>query len=851
MKKKIYNSFIVALFLLSSCCLNFHQAHAEEASDIESDSIPVMPKITVMGTNTDTFTATQVIDQDLIDKLPSSNGNINELLQIVTGVQFSESNDDSRTGGEIKPPEISVSGGRTADNSYLFDGTSINSLLDPDFTDVTNYDNVPGHSQRFFLHDHLVEEVSVLRANIPAKYGSFTGGVVEVKSIDPEPEISGELSYRTTRSVWGQFHIDQDEEEDFYDSDSADNQPRFTKHETNATLHIPINDEMGVLFDYSQLQSKIPLNNFDQKTDQRRRNENYFLKFVATPTATTELRLSATYAPYQEDYNLPNTLNSDYRLIGGGYKLNTELYRQTSFGQFDFNINYQESENSREAPNEKFSWRNTASKDWGEGVISPEGSYGDMEKLERSVAANLDYTFNELTVGKTTHTFGAGTELSYLHATHDRTEDSTQYIAWLADGSSTRYPVIPCPPGDEHCFDGEQFIFSKTIRPANEASANIFNIQAYLEDQVAFDRLSLRQGVRVSYENYQKNLNIAPRLAAAYDLFNNNGTVINGGYNRYYGTNLLALELSSQQAINKIYTRCIEDPEGGSCDTDIPYDFPRYSPNYDWVEIDSSSFRTGRFSELKTPYSDELTIGIEQFFLGGQLELLYIDREYKDQIVSVTLDTVEIDDIGYKFTEWRNAGRRSHEEVSLSWERSWHKHYLSMSTTWQKTKSNSSSYTDTFSEHQDDEPDELDELVWYDLKLTSRSNIPLNDYNRPYKANLVYAVDLPYNFAFTNVTNYRSSYKIVERISSGEVPMADGSLVDVTDLDHDYYAQVKKPSDLTFDWQFSWHTPESTGNSLKITLDIMNVFSRKVKIGTEENGYKLGRQYWAGLSYKF
>lgn len=808
-----------------------------------------MPKVTVTGKPIDTLTSTETIDSELLKKTPSGNGNISERLEILPGVQLSENHNNSRSGGEIEPTDLSISGGRSADNNYIFDGSSISSSLDPDFTGTHNYDNIPGHSQRLFLLDHLVDEISVLKANIPASYGDFTGGVVEIKSINPEPEFTGEISYRTTRSDWGQFYLDPDSEEDFYNSTSGDDQPSFVKHETSTTLHIPINNEMGFLFDYSRLESSIPITGAEQKKVQRRRNENFFLKFVNTPKTDTEIHISATYAPYVEDRNLEKTLNSDYKLKGGGYSLTGGGKKKTKLGQLDFNINYQESQNSREAPNAWYSWKITPSKDWGTTTTSShEGGYGDLEKYERSISTKFDFNFKKLDFKKHKHSFNAGSELSYLQGTYDRTEEFTQYIAYLADGSASKYPILACSIGDPLCIEGEQFIYYKNVRPINKAKADIFNIHTYIEDQIEINKLSIRPGIRVSYENYQKNLNFAPRFAAAYDFFGNQKTIFKGGYNRYYGSDLLTLELKSQQAQATKSFRCVDDGTG-SCDYSA---VPRYSPDYDWLVKTETSVSTSRVSDLKTPYSDELTLGITQSFFGGELELLYIDREYKDQIITVTLDTIETDDLDYKYSEWRNSGRRSHEELSLSWQKSGKNYFVSFNVTWEETKSNSSSYLDSFAEHQiDDETNDLDLPVWYEGKLTSLNNVPTNDYNRPYKASLIYTAKLPYNFAFTNVTNFRSRYQVVERISSGNVVMPNGSIVDVKTLDNDYYDKVTKPSDLTFDWKFSWASPEWSNNSVTFTLDIYNVFNRKVEIGTEDDEYKLGRQFWAGLTYKF
>lgn len=231
------------------------------------------------------------------------------------------------------------------------------------------------------------------------------------------------------------------------------------------------------------------------------------------------------------------------------------------------------------------------------------------------------------------------------------------------------------------------------------------------------------------------------------------------------------------------------------------------------------------------------------------MELLYINREYKDQIITVELDR---DDDGITYYEWDNSGRRTHDEISLSWDRSWQKHFFSCNITWQETKSNSSTVSDKFDIHQEgSDPDELDLPVWYKLELIDKSQLPLNDFNRPYRASLVYSTSLPFNFTFTNTTNYRSRYQIIEKVTSGDVPTPDGSIVDVDTLDNDYYQDKTVHSSLLFDWKIAWQSDLWRGNAISFTLEILNVFNRKVEIGTTEDGFLLGRQYWAGMTYKF
>ncbi len=815
---------ILLLFIPQIVCADNSQTELPATTA----SLPVMPTVHVEAMRIAPTTGTTIIDKEMIEKLPRNNGNLTDLLETVPGVQFAEGFESSKTGGEIRPAEVSIAGGRTEDNNYILDGAGNNSLLDPAYSDIKNADNIPGHSQELFLLDHLIDNLTVLRANIPARYGGFTGGIIEVETIDPESELGGRLSYDMTRSAWGKFHINSDDKEVFYNSSDAENQPNFTKYRLNTTLNIPLNEKIGILFDYARIHSKIPLQLIGDNKSQYRENENVFLKLVASPQSGTELKLSTTYAPYEGTYYLKNTLNSDYKLIGGGWKLNGQLNQDTDKGQIEFNVNFQESHNTREAPANKYSWYATPTKDWGaslETQRSQEGGYGDIEKQQKTLTTNINFEAHPITKKTITHYINTGLELSYAEATFDRTETSVEYLAWLADGSPSSLfnQLVSCPVDDPECIDGEQFIYQKNVRPADNAEAQIFNFDAYIEDKIEKGRLTLRPGVRVSYNNFQENTDIAPRLTSEINLWGNNGTVLIGGVGRYYNTNLLTLKLEEQKKPYEVYRRSIflagGEPEA-------------------WPEdpLSRNSIPASRTSDLKTPYSDEWNIGVQQKLFGGQAEITYINRNYKDQIISVIFDLEE----NYIYKEWRNSGRRKYEELSLSWHKEWNKHFLALNISWQKVKSNSASYADQFREHQlSDEPDEIDDYVWYDDKLMLREDLPPNNFNRPIKASLIYTTQLPHGFTFSNTTNFRGRYKALT---------VDGS--DPSGL-YDAYTVSTIPSALIFDWKISWASPDWKSNSIEITLDILNVFDRKTHYGPAEDNYLIGRQFWAGIAYNF
>lgn len=800
--------------------------HIGLADNNGNPPITTLPTISVIAQPIKNLSTIEIIDRETLKLLPTTNGNLTEALKTIPGVEFSEDFENSKTGGEIRPPEISISGGRPVDNNFIIDGTSNNSLLDPAFSDYDNIDNVQGHSQELFLSDSLIKNISVLRANIPARYGGFTGGVILADTIDPTEEFGGQISWRMTNSAWGKFHLDPEDQELFENSSSADNQPHFTKYQFSTTLNVPVSETSGLLFNYTKLHSDITLLNLADDKNQSRKNENILLKYVYTPHSSTKLRLSAMYAPYEGDYYLKNTVNSNYSLTGGGYKINGQLNHQTSVGELQFNLSFQQSENSRSAPNNYWIWRISPSKNWGELVdstFSYEGYYGDIDKQQRSITSHLDFLTTPLKTGTITHKINSGVEISKTQATFDRTESMTRYIA-----SKVNVNVI-CIENSLDCINGEQFSYYKNYYPEDSAKADITNYSIYIDDTLEEKKLTLRPGLRATYNDYQKNTDLAPRLSASYDFFNNSRTILKSGYNRYYGANLLTLKLEEQKTPYEVYLRS----------TVLIDDYPAPWP----VEQKArSSINSSRIGSLKTPYVDEWDIGLDQSVLGGPFSVIYIKRKFQDQIRAVTVDEGVVN-----YKEWRNTGRKDYEELSLSWQKSWSRQELYLNITWQSSHSNSNSYTDFYDEEQLD-------LVGYNGAMISRADLPTDNYNRSTKASVFYTLKMPYGFSFSNVLNFRGRYKVLMNTHS-KTTLAEGYELE----GYEIYDFVRNPSTLTLDWKIAWLRPTwAKTNNMKFTLDILNIFDKK-NHHSPDNGdyislkgdYLIGRQFWAGLEYNF
>jgi hypothetical protein len=777
-----------------------------------------MPKVTVIGAFEKLDPSYISLDRRMIDILLPGNKNLNEILQFQPGIQASDNFRSSDTGGEILPPPLSISGGKVYENNFLIDGFGNNSLLDPTFDSPSSISNVPGNPQEFFLDADLFDEVTVYRSNVPARYGGFTGGVVEARTRAPSEVVGLKAAYRTTRSEWTRFHVDEDQEKEFENSRNEKRQPHFRKHDASLSLDLPLTAKALLLANYSLLYSRIPLDHLGGTEVQTRTQESVFLKAVLKPMLATEWITDFLWAPYASEYFLRDTRDSQFTIEGGGYAFNTRLNSYLAFGYWELAGGYRESSNSRSAPRDQFYWRNSPSADWGLLVgdqrYSREGGNGDIEKKQDTLTLATHFTTEPLSTGALSHVVATGLQYERVSGLFERPETLTRFT------NSTLNNQVVCAPADVSCLPGEQFMIFKTVYEADVVAASVNFTGAYLEDAISLGRFSLRPGLRLSHDDLQDNTDLAPRLAASLDLFGNGRTVLTTGLNRYYGKILLTHALEEEKKPLTAWSR----PTTLDGISGMPQA---------WVKSQTSKAAI-RLADLDTPYADEITAGLSQVFLGGELNLLYLDRRGRDEL---TVRVRDKDENGYTYSEWTNEGKTGHHEGSLTWERRWRRHLLLLNTTWEETETSHLDYAERF------EGDAVEEPVWFEGSLLQQSELPASDFNREWTANLVYNVIFPRGFSFTNVTHYRSGYHAL--INSGdEMTLADGRVIDI-------YEEVKNPESWIFDWKVIWQSAASNWGKVLLSLEIYNVFNEKVQSGADSTRYEIGRQFWAGVDLTF
>ncbi|MEJ2699691.1 MAG: hypothetical protein P8Z70_08545, partial [Desulfuromonadales bacterium] len=628
--------------------------------------------------------------------MPNNNGSINETLEVLPDVQVDSAN-TSKTGGEILPPNVSISGGRAYQNSFLIDGVSNRSLLDPEAENVVPDDinDVPGHPQEIFLQADLADRITVYDSNVPAEFGNFIGGVVDTRTRNPAPVFGAKAYYRTTRDEWTWFHVNSSEQYDFEHSDTANAQPKFEKQNGGVDLDIPLNDRMGLLLSYRILHSTIPLEYLGGSRDQDRQIQNFFLKYAYTPSDADQIELSAIYAPHRGDYFLKNTKNSDFTLNGGGYQFGLDWEHFFTHLDMRLNASYSRSENRRQAPSNWYHWADTKSRDWGRLVdsdFSDEGGYGDIEKTQEDMGLRGLLSLTPLSGEFLRHTLKAGFDLQRILGSFERKDTTYIYKDPVIS------PDIICGDDTLGCIDGEQFFSARQIYDAGSSSAAIDQVSLFFEDLVRFRRLEVRPGVRFSYDDFMHNADFAPRLAATYDLFGTGNTIFIAGWNRYYGSPLLTAKLREARKPYRTESR-----------------FSWQNTLLPWEPAAEQGQNATKFSTLKAPYTDEIALGLDQALFGGRLSAKYVHRSGRDEFARAYGD---LQPDGLRYFTMTNDGSSRHESYRLSWERSWKKHFLSLNATYQESSASNESYDELLNSA------ELDDRVWYNGKILYKSDLP-------------------------------------------------------------------------------------------------------------------------------
>ncbi|MCF8216398.1 MAG: TonB-dependent receptor plug domain-containing protein [Chlorobium sp.] len=774
---------------------------------------------------------------DSLRAMPNYFGSITGALKGMADVQFSNDAESGLTSGEIRPPQISISGAKPYENAFVVDGIGNTNTFNPSglgaednnagasFNDLS----VHGAEQNLFYDTALVESVSVFSSNIPAKYGGFTGGVVSAGIRDPRTDRwHFSLSGKHSRDEWFLMRgVDGDSEE-------PDNQPDFSKYRLTAIADGPLSETVALMVAASRQHSVMPLVRRDRiglttysydEDDQHRTAENYFLKLVARPSDRLRLTVDATYAPYEERRWRAAWADSDWKINNEAFRLALGADWTTDLGVIGAKTAWQESGYSREnETNYRYSSSNTGTKD-----AEQYGGVGDATNKNRTAVIRVDFQSVPLDLPLLK---GFSTGLEFTAEALDM---------WNEEAVA-----------DVYVESAPQILHTLTRYLEHDQSKSLATLGYYASADLELGRLLFTPGFRIDYDDFTGNADIAHRLKAEFDTFGNSMFRFVSGYNRYYGTALRA------------------------------YAFDRYRPylNNQWKTAKSTGVTTQTITDkvsadysfetdgLATPYSDEVMGGIA----GSVGEFSYgfkaVKRNHRKQLLN-RVERIDYPDGSCDYRSWMtNEGKGSYEGLSAdisyafdAGDRGKHSLTLGAAKSWIKTF-NGNYYDNAFAESNGFEREYF--LVYYDGEPMLRAAMPADNFNAPL------AITFTWQGSFFNdqlrlysVNRWRDwskGLKPDKRISS-ETPYGTTSgsekavssywLNETGSRYYDAYVIGDIAGGFMSDLSVEMDLYKSEGLTATLTGDVYNLFNASIGTSVAEGGTVRGRGYYVGFRCDF
>ncbi len=803
----------------------------------------------VLGfTEENSYQGATVIDRKAIQAFPGANGDITTLLQMHPSVQFSSSQQKSTTPGEIDPADISINGAKFYQNNFMIDGLSINNDLDPGahgYSQTRQFDAAPSRSHGIALDADLLQEVKVYDSNVPAEYGGFNGGVVDAITRRPSQALHGKLSYSMSRSAWTKYHISEHEQEGFDTASNEQYQPEFEKTTLRGMLEGHLTENFGAILSFSQKRSTIPLNLYtggytspdhDSSKDQTRKLDNYMLKTYWDVNDRLMLKASFIKSPQENTYFRENYKNADFTNSSGGWQGSFKAVWDGDLARWSQTLALKDLNSSRQSEaNDTITWYYSDVKNWGRPETnnsrSGEGSFGNLDQTQRSIDYKLKTEWQGFNWAGTEHNMSSGLELTRNQAIWERDSMATSAAMNKRDNIAT------CTNNDSLCSIGQllngktrQWAGTRMEYGAGKLELTEHKYALYITDNIQFGKLGLRPGLRLEGDDYMEKKNLAPRFAGDYDVFSDRSTVLVFGANRYYGRNIFKYRLNEgRQGFNTMFTRTTQDG--------------------DWRATQVKN--TNKFSDLKVPYDDEWTLGLDQRWLNTDFRLKYVHRDGKDKVVRASSRVQGLgpeagfENIYYTYT---NMGSSESDNITLSitplQDFQWlgTRTSLQMAFDWSQSKDAYGTYDSGINADQYDDAD-----VFYDGKRIAYSELPASDFSRPWTARLTTITEIPqWSLTVSNFLRYRGAYD--QLIDTGDITSVNGSDLAVYDI-----AKVKAAP--SWDMRVSWDIPTGQEQALFVAVDVTNVTDQVNEIvsssSTARTSYEIGRQYWLEVGYRF
>jgi hypothetical protein len=803
----------------------------DDADKKKEDEVIEMPEVLVSGSGNEAGVTT--LSHEKIQNTPTPTNTITDALRSQSNIQFSSESRSSAAGGEITPPRITIRGSKHYENNFMLGGVSNSNNITPG--GGGDGFSFSGEAQTLFIDTSLLDSISVYSENIGAEYGSFTGGVVDAKLRDARTDRwHAAANFRYTSDSLASFHYTEGQQQSVKRFHAQ--QSEFSKSDFNIAVDGPLTRNLGLLVSYARQHSYVPsdiifvnadYSEYREKKKTYRDNENFLIRLNTKGYERFEASLTAIYAPYRNSSDATTRRNEGGKTQGGGFSLIYDMTNKFSFASLKTLVNFKHDKFASESDNPNpfvarwitvpggyanwFEWDD-------EQTIADEVAYQNQESTKKSFSYKGVLDFNKVRTGGLGHTIKAGVEAEFATAKYEKLQDNVSFTMAILDSAAV---------GDRlnGVITGEQWTQSRPLYPAGKRTADYKNFAIFLEDAIDVERFTFRPGIRMSYDDITGNFDPAWRLFANADIFNNGKWNVYGGYNRYYGTQILANALGVDNGI-KFYRRT---------NWDAPWE-----PSFEM-------FTSSELGDLKTPYSDEVNLGSSVNYRKTLFKLDLVSREYKDQIRG------EID--GSQPGIWRhfintNKGRTSYRGATFTAAKDYAigdtRHVSELSFTASRTKDNSSvgsntAWSDWFS-------------GWGDIEYVTFNGAVIPSWELP-------SVDFaaPFVFTYSHQTQIGENLRlnVILRDQAGErriFQMGDG-LPDPDTGDPTRLMVLRRLNNAFWVDFSAEYDIKIKGSKYTVGADVLNLFTRKNEIGIGSNGvasgYTMGRQLFVNLRYAF
>lgn len=758
-------------------------------------------------------------------------GDVNQLLKALPTVQFTRdegfaSREDIQ---DIRPADISISGGRFYENLFTVDGIDVSSRLDVTQDNPFNFNELAGNSaQGLWVDSNLVGTITLRDSNVSAEFGRFTGGALDIETRAPARRWGASARVAHSSDALTHFKVSDASRERL--GDDFPDRPEFAKWRYGATIDAPVLPGLRTVFGYNRSQAEVTyfrgVNYGGTAFGQSSVSENFLGKFVADLDAATDLTGQVTYSPYRSEASNANGIDNQIRSYGGGVAARLSLAHR---GPVNWSVTGSASlsRTDREAPD--FNYSVPSSTPTGNVCAATNctiGGFGNLRQRQDVYALKARASTD---LGRIN--LSGGIDVQRVDARRQRLEDGGAFQTGVT-GSN-----IVCANGNSlSCVTGEYALTRQQVYRAYDAQVGLDSYGAWVEARGEWGDLTARAGLRYDHESYLGNHDFAPRLSLSYAL-PWDGWSITAGANRYYGRSLLAYALREQYPDNITLQRSATVVNGQRV----------FSDNWTLQNTSRSATYSGDGS-LRTPYSDELSAALAARVLGTSVRLRGIYREGRDEFTRApgTIETTVLADgrtVTYTQYILANDGFSSYRGASLEIVRAFGNHSIALNLNWSKTKSSNDDYLVDVTDLSDGT------LVLFDGAVRLLEEVEALNQREDFAAPLLGNVSITSTWFGGRLTTstslrYRHGFRRIE--DSGVNTRVDGVLYDVYDF-------VDYPDALDVNLNAQGEVVRSRYGTLTAEVRIANLLDNMPAPNSVlvAQPYQFGRSVWLGLAFRF